>query len=262
MSVNCLVQGLAWPELSSLNLTHYSGLISIFQDLIQQPQASFGCSRVNKLEAPTANPVLGHCFGCFLSPGDVAVRDLRPILAGAQGRVQGAARPPAAWGPSEQSPRGWTNRRVRNHPSWPRSAPLSVSESGRPRVWRLRFSCLENCQVKDHARGFVSLTRNSSSFSVDGRLVRPLQSVRSRGLKGNWWGASWSFQRSLKREEVSLGSLWITVRTSVEMVVKPCRCLHASLLSDPHAGFPEAVTPWAAAVWVCKGHFLHCLWAV
>ena len=56
-----------------MNLTHYSGLISIFQDLIQQPQTSFGCSRVNKLAAPTANstwtlfwllPVAGrHCRG-------------------------------------------------------------------------------------------------------------------------------------------------------------------------------------------------------
>lgn len=52
----------------------------------------------------TANPVLGHCFGCFLSPGDIAVGDLCRILARAQGGIQGAARPPAAWGPAEQKP--------------------------------------------------------------------------------------------------------------------------------------------------------------
>lgn len=34
---------------------------------------------------------------------------------------------------------------------------------------------------------------------------------------------------------------------------------HASLLSDSHTGLPEAITPSAAAVWVCKGRFLHCL---
>lgn len=111
--------------------------------------------------------------------------------------------------------------------------------------------------MKGHSRGFVSLVRNSFSFSVDGRLVRPLQSVKSRGLKGNWQWVSWGFQRCLKRKEVSLDSLRITVWSSVENGGETVSLRTCSLLSDLHTGFPKATTPSAAAVRVCKGLFLH-----